>query len=209
MRLIRDVAAAAATNAHWYEPFKGTGSPVPVADRIVSDAGLKRLLPSAAGIIKDLARWRTQPSRETEPLPVNAVAIVLSNKVQASLWNKVGDRWSCCCCGRSREQIIGRANDGEITFDVRPTPNENGWRSGSPFVCGECFRILQCLKTEVTDLLKRRPESSYTFVTPGSLRAVIRPTPNQRHQVLAGPSLELVQEIVSSSRLEGSDYHSH
>lgn len=207
MNLISQVARAAATNSHWYEPFQGKGSSIPIAWGVLSDAGLKRLTPQMSGQNKNLTRWRTENPKISKPLPDNVVALVCSKKFVEARWNRAGENWRCQCCLRTRRESIGAANDGELSFELHSAAPANSWFQDGKSICGDCVRVLQSLKTELTERLGWRPSSSYTFVNPQQLAAIINPQPNQRHRIKIEDAARLADELEAKMQMEGPDAH--
>lgn len=116
MRLIHEVAHAAATDSHWYEPYAYTMKPIPVlGNRPGDDAILKwasitsvcdALGPKPKAKARNLSRWRTIAPKPGRDLPKNFLAMLLSDDVRAHIWESVADGWHCPICRRSKRETV-------------------------------------------------------------------------------------------------------
>ena len=206
VELIQRVARAAATNSHWYEPFPGAGPSEPVAWGVISLSCLAQLTPKLS-VPKNLTRWRCEPMKAKPRLPGNILGLVLSNKYRADRWNATDAGWKCQCCLRGKHEIIGIANDGDASFEVKTASPANGWFENNQSICGDCSWIVQAMKTELTGRLGWRPDNSYKFATVGLVRSIVDPRPNQRHGVNADLAARVMDEITDRVEHDGPEAH--
>ena len=107
MQLIRSVAHAAATDAHWYEPYPRGTHAIPVLGMrsesgdhairqwVSSEQLIKELGPKAPRSIANLSRWRNVSQKAGKPLPANFLAMLRSEEVCARAWDSVPEDWRC------------------------------------------------------------------------------------------------------------------
>ena len=161
MKLINAVARAAATDTHWYEPYKRRTQPIPVLGSRIGDAMIKDwvstealykvLGPQPKKADRNLARWRTTTQKPGQPLPPNYLAMLRSEEAFAHAWDSVSDDWSCPVCGRGKQQIVYVGDKGKVVFFLAGSNGRGVW-SVAPRICRQCHSTLMSLKLEITEL---------------------------------------------------------
>lgn len=211
MRLIRAVAHAAATDAHWYEPYPRRTNAVPTLGRghrfgdhsiqqwVSSDALYAALNPARQGSARKLSRWRTENQKPGKVLPDNFLAMLRSDEDRARVWESVPDDWHCPICKRSKQHTVyvggkGKGKD-KISFYLKTTSGRGTW-GRSAAICNHCSSTLMSLKLEVSDLIGRTPADSFGFVGPEELARIVVPRAHSPHSIRSAEAAVLVSTIV-------------
>lgn len=203
MRIIKAVAKAAATDAHWFEPHPQKFEPIPVygygnqriaviSNWFSSDVVINALGMQTRVSKPNVSRWRDGSVKKSRALPVNFLALLKSVEYKATNWDSFPDDWCCPICHRSKTQIVYVGDKGEIRFHVPATGK--AWRD-TPRICTHCFKVLIALKTEVKEHVGDF-QDSYSFVSPSELAAIIHPRPHADHRVLTTEAKTLLNQIV-------------
>lgn len=207
MGLIGEIAHAAATDAHWYEPYAGPGEAIPllgygyklsrsiVKEWVSTDALYDALGPKKKVSTPNLSRWRTERKKAGQPLPTNYVAMLRSKETCAKAWNALPEDWQCPVCNRTKFQAAYVANDGGIEFHTSSTGGRGGWESAS-YICNHCTSTMMSLKYEITALLGNKPSNSYSYLTPAELSAIIAPRPHSPHLIRSDEAETLITTIL-------------
>lgn len=208
MRIIGDVARAAATNNHWFEPHPSTSCAVPVfGDRVgypgdfilsewLSPGPLSDALGRNTSVSKpNLSRWRTEAPSKPRALPGNFLAILCSEEHKAKSWSVLPDDWCCPICERSKRETVEVRSGGKLGFDHKGGPRKGAWAS-APRFCNHCFTVFSALKREVTQLLEVDMHDTHGVVSPGDIRAIIVARPNSPHVIQVDRARELVERVV-------------
>lgn len=203
MRLIRAVAKAAATDAHWYEPHNRGANPVPVFGWYGSGFGLpkieewldlealvKALGPSTKLHASNRAKWRTIRAKAGKPLPNNFLAMLRSAQHMAANWDELPEDWCCPVCQRSKRDQVYLGPKGQIQFRTPPTSRNRAWQG--QYICNDCQRVVMSMKEEVTERAGHRPDS-YGYFSPQELRAIVQARPHSPHLIKPKEAEALVQ----------------
>lgn len=205
MRLIQDVAYAAATDAHWYEPYERATNAIPVLGSrykegdvqinrwVSSEALIQNLGPRPTSTGRNLSRWRRGDTSIGRPVPKNFVAMLLSE--DGSLWPNISADWRCPICQRTKTEIVYVGDKGKVIFSVPSNRGTGKWLHASR-ICGHCNSSLMSLKLEVTEILGEKMRDSYSFVAPEELAAIIQARPHSPHRIHREKSEMLVNNIV-------------
>lgn len=206
MKIIKAVAKASVTDAHWFEPHAGPGAPVPVFPTRVGvavdfqvrrwlwyDDVLKALGPEPTASSRNLSRWRTEPVAKGRAVPSNFVAMLRSDPSRAAQWNKVADDWHCPICRRSKTETAYVGDEGKINFIVRGSPRRSAWPGP---ICNHCFATLSALKREVDEIVGAGAEPDYSFVSVEDFQAIIVARAHSSHAVRLDAARELVNRIL-------------
>jgi rubredoxin len=207
MRLVREVATAAATNAHWYEPHDRYAIPIPVygyADwrldfpKLTSWVGLfaltKALGPQERIHAPNRTRWRIEQAKAGKPLPENYLAMLRSADHMAEDWNALPDDWRCIGCDRSKHDQVYVGAKGAIQFRVPGTSKDRRWRQQR--VCNHCHSVVMSMKEEVTERAGVRPTDSWGYFSPEELKKIIQPRPHSPHLIKTKDAEALVELAV-------------
>lgn len=203
MKIIREVAHAAATDTHWYEPYERGMTAIPVlgtsqrfGDRdILQWVSLEELIhalsPAPSPEAPDRSGWRTPPApRRGRRLPGNFLAM-LRTAGHGKDWNSVPDDWRCPVCRRTKYEVTYVSQDGEVTFSLRTNGGQGPWAQAKA-VCNHCGDTLIKLKFEVQDLIGRKLEDTYALATPDELTQLIIPRPHTAHEIRPDLARQLV-----------------
>lgn len=207
--LITQVAHAAVTGKHWYEPFPRQHDPIPTVEEAshrteyrairesVSTEKLFSLLgPQSKPNRRDYTKWRTVPKKGGKPIPDNYIAMLLSSPGSANTWNSLPDNWYCPVCKRPKAAIPYVGDKGGVLMSVRSVNERGPWQGLN--VCGSCTTVLFGLKDEVEKLLGIDLRSSYCFVSPAELAEVISSRANQSgHRIQADRAEALMRKCVA------------
>lgn len=214
--LINQVAQAAVTGGHWYEPFEWGHDPVPTIHEARFNSDLKnirqwvypnsllaRLGHQERTDNRDYSKWRTVRKKQSPVIPKNFLSILLSNTGVAKMWAGVPDNWSCPVCKRAKVEIPYVGEQSSILFNIA-TASRHGLWNAAPKYCGNCQTVLLGLKAELQHLLGMRFTNSYDFVSPEELARIIDPKPNRMpHVVLQGEAKQLLEQCVCRLRSSG------
>jgi hypothetical protein len=202
MKLIHEVAHAAATDSHWYEPYAYTMKPIPILSNRPGDGTILEwvsltslcdaLGPKPTMKARNLSRWRTVASKPGRDLPKNFLAILLSNDVRAPIWKSMADSWCCPICRRSKRETV-YMKDGKIIFNPNPRPARS-WPA-APMICGHCTAVLMSLKSEVSEAIGSTPQDSYSIATPEELAKIIVARPHSPHSIRSAEAAALVAAV--------------
>ena len=207
LALIQRIASAAASGAHWFERFDGTGRPIPnyleTPDaRSLGPLGGEELAARLAPKLsfgRDLSGWRSRRHKPRAAPPENAVALVCSNVFHAKAWQEAGAAWSCPCCGRPRSAVV-YMNKGKAL----PGVGRVGHRAAFGHdvrICSDCDSLLSSLREEARQLAAAGPRDGASWVQMAELRALIRHhQPHQFHEVDGGRALELLHKVAERFR---------
>lgn len=195
MRLIAEVARAAATDSHWYESFPKGMNPVPtiqshgyrqgdieIKQWVYVEPLIRELGPKEKLSTPNFARWRTGKWKGGRPLPENFLAMLRSDPFDARLWDTTDALWACPICKRSKTEILYVGDKGKVHFAIPETDGRGNWAS-APRICGHCKTVLIGLKHEIEHRIGARLESSYTFLAPNELVEMIIPHRHASHEI--------------------------
>jgi len=203
IRLIQEVARAAATDAHWYEPHAADVDPVPVfhwrmlpaivRDLFGNEALVKALGPPPLKISANLSRWRLAQTPPSRPLPSNFLAMLVSEPNNAKQWNALGDHWQCPVCRRSKVDTV-HIKDNRVKFGSHYL---RAWGSAAT-VCTHCKHVVFAIKREVVDAVGGRAGDLDTgaVVTAQEVSSIITPRPHSAHLIDAARAAALVQAVI-------------
>lgn len=207
MKLIGEIAQAAATDAHWYEPYAGPGEAIPllgfgyklsrsvVKEWVSTEALYDALGPKKKVSTPNLSRWRTERKKLGRPLPTNYLAILRSKETCAKAWDAQPEDWHCPVCSRTKFQAAYIADDGGVQFHTASTGGRGAWEP-APYVCNHCRSTMTSLKYEITALLGEKPINSYSYLNPAELSAIIAPRPHSPHLVHGDKAERLIMTIM-------------
>lgn len=203
IRLIHEVAHAAATNAHWYEPHAADLDPVPVLNWRTLPATVREWI-SAEGLVKalgpvrakasaNLSRWRLERAARGRSLPSNFLAILFSEPYNAERWNAVDDQWHCPVCRRSKTETV-YMKDNRVKFG---THDIRAWGS-SPTICLHCSHVVFAIKREVVAAVGCKADYLDTgaVVSANEISSIITPRPNSAHLIDAPRAANLVEAAI-------------
>lgn len=208
MQLIRTVAHAAATDAHWYEPGAGDAKPIPVFgyafrpgdSEVTRWIGSETLVQASAprrDVTVDYARWRTSRPKSGKAPPANYVAMLRSESIMAETWDEIADDWSCPTCCRSKQDTVYVSDSGKVCFMPRTNRGRGPWAK-APVICNHCHTVLISFKREVLQGIGMTARDSYDLITPAELRSLIEPRPHAPHGVRAAVAQALVESMWSA-----------
>ncbi len=209
-RLISQVAQAAVTGSHWYEPFAWNHDPIPTIAEARFDVQLNavrrwaypNMLLSRLGHQtkkdnRDYSKWRITRRKQSAEIPTNYIAILLSSSGCANSWNSTPDDWICPICKRKKVEIPYVGDKSRIVFNITTSSRSGIWAK-THWYCGNCKTVLLGLKDEVQHLTGKRLTSSYEFVSPEELSEIIAPRANcAPHVVLKNEGRKLLDRCVS------------
>ena len=211
MRLVRAVARASATDAHWYEPYDRQFIPIPVfgyADAQLGCATLQHwisleALVKALGPKKEInkpnrSRWRTMKPKAAKSLPENHIAMLRSERYMAERWDNLPAEWHCPVCCRDKNAVIYVSERGEVIFQTSGTSHNPKWRG--QVICGHCRSVIMSMKEEVTEQVGHRMSDSYECFTPTEFRAILEPKPHSAHSIKPEEAAKLVALVVARVR---------
>lgn len=206
MTMIKAVARAATTDAHWYEPYERGTRPVPVygianrigdtmvKDWVSFDALCSKLGHEPVRSDRNLSRWRSNVQKAGPPLPPNYLAMLRSEEAFAKSWDAMPDKWACPICQRAKHDVVYVGDKGKVVFFLSSNPGRGAW-SAAPKTCRQCFSILMSLKLEIAQLMATQLPDSYGFVSPDELARIVIPRPHSAHAVDRAQSADLVERI--------------
>ncbi|WNL48101.1 hypothetical protein RKE25_10910 [Dyella sp. BiH032] len=216
MRLIGEVAVAAATNTHWYEPHQRQAIPIPVygyANAMLGFANItdwlnledleKALGPKEKIHQPNRARWRTESAKPGRPLPGNYLALLRSAPYMAEWWDALPEDWCCPVCDRSKYEQLYFGDKGEIQFRTPGASNAPRWRRQR--ICNHCHSVVMSLKEEITQRMGARPDDSFGHFSPDELKGIIRARPHSSHLIKPKEAAALVDLVVKRLAEEGED----
>lgn len=194
MRLIQEVAVAAATNRHWYEPHERHAIPIPVYGYADAKLGFATLsdwidvgaLTDALGAkkkvhVSDFAKWRSKRPKQGKAPPENYVALLHSAENTSASWSSVADDWCCPVCDRSKHDQVYLGEKEKIQFWAPGTSKDRRWQNCQ--ICNHCHTVVVKIKNEVSARVGRRPYDSFGYFSPQELKAIIDPRPHSFHCV--------------------------
>lgn len=208
--LINQVAQAAVTGGHWYEPFEWNHDPVPtihearfntelnaIRQWVYPNQLLARLGHQERADNRDYSKWRTVRKKQSPAIPKNFLSILLSNTSAAKMWGAVPDTWSCPVCKRAKGEVPYVGDQSSVLFNIATSSRKGLWAQ-APTYCGNCKTVLLGLKAEVQHVLDTELTSSYEFVSQEELAQIIIPTPNRApHIVLQDEAKQLLYHCVA------------
>lgn len=211
MRLISDIAHAAATDSGWFESVANGLCAIPlfknranyfddcIGTWVSSGALVNALGPKKNISRPDLTRWR-KPKKQnaSEPLPQNYEAILLTLKGCATAWRSLSTDWICPTCGRSKFETIHWGKKGELCFTKKETGANGGWQRRT--ICHHCAASLMSLKWEVGSRIENAPNDSYVYVTPDELTSILIPSPHCAHRIDGEKAESLVEKVIERLR---------
>ncbi|MCK9215425.1 MAG: hypothetical protein M0P52_13415 [Rhodoferax sp.] len=207
MRLIRAVAQAAATDAHWYEPHARTVEPIPVlgfARRSVESeitrwAYAEPLLRTLGANTKvsapNLARWRQVAQKPGKQPPENYLAMLRTEESYGRSWEVLPEDWCCPVCHRSKYDLVYVGGQGKIIFAMRLVTARGAWAQLT-HICNHCESTLMSLKWEATERAGKTSKNSHSFVGPMELGKILTARPHSPHLIRAKEAQELVALVV-------------
>jgi rubredoxin len=207
MRLISEVAVAAATNTHWYEPHERQAIPIPVYGYANARLGFANItdwlnledLEKALGPKEKIhqpnrSRWRTEFAKPGRPLPSHYLAMLRSAHHMAESWDALSEDWRCPGCDRSKYEQVYLGAKGEIQFRAPGTSNAPRWRRQR--ICNHCHSVVMSMKEEITQRTGTRPGDSFGYFSPGELKGIIRARPHSSHLIKPKEAAALVELAV-------------
>lgn len=220
MRLIGEVAVAAATNTHWYEPHERHAIPIPVygyanarlgfatlTDWVNLDDLVKALGPKEKIHQPNRARWRTESAKAGKPLPKNYLAMLRSVHHMAESWDALPDDWCCLVCDRSKHEQVYLGAKGDIQFRTPGTSNVQPWRRRP--ICNHCHSVVMSIKEEVAERAGIRPLDSFGYFSPEELREIIRARSHSPHLIKpreAEAFVELaVERVIDQAQMDSAE----
>lgn len=207
MKLIRAVAGAAATDAHWYEPHPRAADPIPVfgltrrsveseISRWASAESLLRALGSNTKVsAPNLSRWRQVAQKPGKTLPENYLAMLRTEESHGRSWEALPADWCCPICQRSKHELVYVGEQGKVIFAMRLVTGRGVWAPLTR-ICNHCESTLMSLKREGTQRAGISPKSSYSFVEPLELRKIITARPHSPHLIREKEAQELLTLVV-------------
>lgn len=206
MKLIWDVARAAATNSHWYEPWTSRTRPIPqlgyggrqgdalIKECVSTESLLKALGPKYSVTSANVSRWRTETKKAGRSLPSNYIAMLRSESSFARCWDAMPEGWSCPICKRSKYQTGYVGKDGRITFMVRETSKRGLW-TNAPLICNHCKNTVMSIRLELSKFTQNMPRDSYSLYSPEELSSILIPIPHSHHNVRPKEAANLIDQI--------------
>lgn len=208
MKLIRAVARAAATDAHWYEPHARPPEPIPVFGihkhgveleiaRWVypNEALLKALGASMHVSTPNLSRWRQITQRPGKVPPGNYLAMLRSEESHGRHWDALPEDWRCPLCHRKKAELVYVGDRGKIIFALKLVTGRGPW-STLKTICNHCESTRMSLKREAAALAGKQPRDSYSFVTPEELGNIISGRPHSPHLIDEERAEKLLEVVV-------------
>lgn len=205
--LIEQVAMAAATDSHWYEPHPESSNPVPVfGNGRVGDNTIKRwvneealfdaLAPKDPAATRNLSRWREIHSKQGKSLPANFLAILRSDASRARAWDAITADWHCPVCRRAKADTVYVSDNGKVVFMTKSTGNAPPEWKSAQHICNHCFSTLMSIKLEISSHVEK-PADSYSFVSIAELASILRPRALSSHLIDSVRAANLINEVVS------------
>ena len=211
MRLIDDVAHAAATDSHWFEAHPRNSSAIPVfgyrrafwGDPIIEQWVSAEPLAIALGrntsvTAPNLSRWRYEKAPIIKSLPSNFLAILCSQEHQAKSWNALPVDWHCPICKRSKQDTVEIGTAGKLGINHKGGPGKGRWASVNRF-CNHCFTVFSALNREVTQILGAGSRDIHAMVSPGDIAEIIVSRPNSPHAIRHDLAQKLVERVAGLS----------
>lgn len=208
--LIEQVAKAAATDSHWYEPHPEGSNPVPVfGNRRGADNTIKRwvdeealfdaLAPKGPATTRNLSRWREIPSKRGKSLPANFLAILRSDASSARAWDAIAPDWHCSVCQRAKVDTVYVSDNGKVMFMTKSTGNAPPEWKSAHYICNHCFSTLMSIKLEISSYVEK-PADSYSFISIAELASILRPRSVSPHLIDSVRAANLIVEIVARTK---------
>jgi len=194
IKIMRDIARAAATNLHWYYPFPRNQNAIPTlisksreGDRAIAqwvsyNEILQKLLPSAKVSKPDRTKWRKKAFVASLALPDKFLQILLSDSAAATRYNSLPAHWFCPICDRTKLETVYFSEKKKITFIYKEPSSTGQWKHVNE-ICNHCFTVLNCLKLEIADEISLEEMSLYDLASPKELKAIIVANPHSAHSV--------------------------
>jgi rubredoxin len=207
MRLIGEVAHAAATDSHWFEVHPSNSCAIPVfgdrkgfsGDFIIEQWISAEPLAIALGrntsvTTPNFSRWRIEKASKIKSLPKNFLAILRSQEHQAKSWDALPVDWYCPICKRSKQDTVEVGTGGKLGLNHKGGPRKGKWVSVNRF-CNHCFTVFSALKREVTQVLGVDSHDTHAVVGPGDIAEIIIPRPNSSHAIQYDLAKRLVERV--------------
>ena len=207
MNLIRAVAQAAATDAHWYEPHARGVDPIPVfgfARRSVeseitrwayADSLLRQLGANTKVSAPNLSRWRQVAQKPGKQPPANYLAMLRTEESHGRSWEALPEDWRCPVCRRSKHELVYVGEQGKVIFAMRPVTAGGAWALLTR-ICNHCESTLMSLKWEGAQRAGKAARDSYSFVEPVELSRIIVARPHSAHVIRGKEAQELLADVV-------------
>jgi rubredoxin len=207
MKLIRAVAQAAATDAHWYEPHARGADPIPVfgfarrsigseIGRWASPDPLLRTLGSNTKVsVPNLSRWRQVAQKPGKQPPANYLAMLRTEESHGRSWDALPEDWRCPICHRSKHELVYVGEQGKVIFAMRLITARGAWASVT-HICNHCESTLMSLKWEGAQGAGKAVRDSYSIVEPAELSRIIAARPHSAHEIRGKEAQELLAEVV-------------
>ncbi|GAA4417991.1 hypothetical protein GCM10011450_09430 [Advenella faeciporci] len=184
MRLIFEVAKAAATQDHWYEKYPPGLIPVPTLENrnipdfkwLSSETLHRALKKEMISHYSDWSRWRTEQKKTRLTPPENYEAIILSQGGSARMWRELDHSWHCPICERQKHQTVKYEN-GRVGFQTHaPTYRSILWRDISR-ICMDCCAVVKSMAWELKKGFGVAINCTFDCITPNQLRSIITARP--------------------------------
>lgn len=207
MKLIREIAHAAATDAHWYEPHARGAYAIPllgsryesgdiaIQQWVSTDPLIAALGPKKPISTPNRSRWRTEPPKKGKPLPNNFIAMLRSEEAHARRWDSTPEDWHCPICNRSKSDTAYLNERGKVIFHLHEISKRYQWGAVG-MICNHCTATFKSLKEEAAGLAGIDLYDAYGFVQPEELAEIIIAHPHSPHQVQAEKAADLVTTSV-------------
>lgn len=207
MKLIRAVAQAAATDAHWYEPHARATDPIPVfgfarrgveseiARWAYADPLLRALGANTKVSAPNLSRWRQVTQKPGKMLPANYLAMLRTEESHGRSWEALPEDWCCPICQRSKHELVYVGEQGKVIFAMRLVTGRGAWAPLTR-ICNHCESTLMSLKWEGAQRAGKAPKNSYSFVEPMELGKIITARPHSPHLIRTKEAQELLALVV-------------
>lgn len=207
MKLIYQIAHAAATDAHWYEPHPRRTNAIPllgqrselgdsaIREWVSTTALIDELGPKTRVSAANLSRWRTVPQRLGKPLPGNYLAMLRSSEDRGNAWDSTPETWHCPVCERRKHETVYVGDKGKMSFYQKSNAGRGLWADAKR-ICNQCDSVLMSLKREAVDLAGIPRADSYSLVSPSELANIITARPHSPHLIDAEQADALMREVV-------------
>ncbi len=212
MRLIGEVARAAATDRHWFEIHPSDSCAIPVfgdrkgfpGDFIIEQWVYPEPLAIALGrntsvTTPNFSRWRTDKPQKAKSLPQNFLAILSSQEHQAKSWSELPPDWHCPICRRSKQETVEVGTGGKLGINHKGGPRKGRWASVNRF-CNHCFAVFSALKREVVQTLGVDSHDTHAAVCPEDLAKIIIAKPNTPHAIRGDLALQLLERVIEAHK---------
>ncbi|MGY4492801.1 hypothetical protein [Pseudomonas sp. TE3610] len=202
MKLIYQVALAAATQDYWYERYPEGFVPIPTLsnghgkwgglDRVSGEELSKYMRKKSIQHQTNFLRWRTESRKSGKQPPVNFLSVLMSRPGCATMWNSLPDGWKCSICCRGKFEVVSFENE-RVSFQTHtPTQRSVMWK-GIGVICMSCCSVVKAMRLELWKGNGCPEKTTFDYISPCELRGIIISRPHSSHLVKAQEARALVK----------------